>query len=112
MKIEVANLKDAADRIFARLPDNPGGIPVRIGWDGKRVAVFAGVYGAPTKSLPNERLDFTLGQQPPEIATALAVAAARIVPDLRIALAERRQGQRRPKAGHRWRRLAGYGSGD
>lgn len=112
MKIEVANLKDAADRIFARLPDNPGGIPVRIGWDGKRVTVFAGVYAQPTKSLPNERLEFMLGVQPPEIATELAMAAARIVPALRIALANRGTGKRKPATGHGWRRLAGYGSGD
>ena len=112
MKIDVANVEDAALRIFERLPDNPGGIPVRIGWDGQKVAVFAGVYATPTKSLPNERLDFYPGMQPPEIATELAVAAARLVPAMRAALIERGNGTRKPKSSHHWRRLAGYGSGD
>lgn len=111
MKIEVANLTDAARRIAARLPENPGGLPVRLGWDGKRIAVFSGTYSMPTKALPNERVEFFPGQQEDEIEAFLATIVARLVPAMRAALRDWTGGGR-PCRGHGWRRLAGYGDGD
>lgn len=103
--IRACNITAAAARLAARLRENPNGIPVRVGWDGQQITVFAGTYAAPAKSLPNERVEIRPGWQLDEIETALACAIARIRVPLQKAL-KNRPSTRAPRHGHHWRRGA------
>lgn len=100
----MVNVSAAAARIEARLPDNPGGLPVKIGWDGQRIAVYAGTYAAPAKSLPHVRLMIPPGVQYAEIETLLATAVAQLQVTLPAAL--QRGSRRAPQRGHHWRSRA------
>lgn len=106
MKIAVVNLSAAASRFAARLPENPGGLPVKIGWDGRRIALFSGVCNVPAKSLPNERVVLDPWLTPEEIESLLAKAVARLLMALPAALSA--PGRRRGGGGkdHHWKRGA------
>lgn len=103
--IRSCNVTSAASRLVERLRENPNGIPVRVGWDGQQITVFAGTYASPAKSLPNERVEILPGWQLDEIETALALAIAHIRVPLQRAL-KSRPAVRAPRHGHHWRRGA------
>lgn len=100
--MQVCNISSAAERIVRRLPDNPSGIPVRVGWDGQRIAIFAGTYSTPAKSLPNARILVPIGAQFEEVETMLALAVAQLRKELPSALAKG-PAKRSPRPRHHWR---------
>ena len=96
--VKVMNATQAAHALASRARDNPGGIPVAVGWDGARIAFYADLR-KPNQTLPNTRLVVTMSMSVDEIETALALAVAEIRPALQQALtsgAPRRSGNGNP----------------
>lgn len=103
--IKVCSISAAAQRLAQRLPENPRGIPVKIGWDGQQIAVFSGTYASPAKSLPHARVLIPPGVQLDEIETMLALEVATLRRTLPVAM-RTRPAQRAPRTGHHWRKGA------
>lgn len=104
--MKVADMTAAAVRLAARLQDNTGGIPVKVGWDGERIAAFAGTYKSPVKSLPVEALVIPFHATVDEVETSLAMAVLRVRRALAPLMKDGRPvvPHKVPARGHHWRR--------